>query len=66
MPEKVRAKLGADLHLQPGHPLHIIKRTIEMHFEAQPGEPYAFFDSLPPQVSVNNIILDPYYTGSVL
>jgi len=52
VPEKVRAKLGADLHLQPGHPLHIIKRTIEMHFEAQPGEPYAFFDSLPPQVSV--------------
>ncbi len=56
VPEGVRSKLGADLHLRPGHPLQIIKRTIEMHFEQEAlshgSEPFKFFDSLAPQVSV--------------
>ena len=56
VPEGVRSKLGADLHLRPGHPLQIIKRTIEMHFEQEArssgSEPFMFFDSLPPQVSL--------------
>ena len=56
VPEGVRSKLGADLHLRPGHPLQVIKRTIEMHFEAEAqssgSEPFAFFDSLAPEVSV--------------
>lgn len=56
LPQGVRSKLGAELHLRPGHPLHIIKRTIEMHFEQEAqrsgGEPFVFFDSLSPQVSV--------------
>ena len=56
VPEGVRSKLGADLHLRPGHPLQIIKRTIEMHFEQEAlshgSEPFMFFDSLSPEVSV--------------
>ena len=56
VPEGVRSKLGTDLHLREGHPLQIIKRTIEMHFEQEAlrsgGEPFVFFDSLAPEVSV--------------
>jgi phenylalanyl-tRNA synthetase alpha chain len=53
--QRVRGKLGRNLHLTTGHPLNTIKRTIEQHFEKQQGDTtYAFFDSLPPQVSVKS------------
>ena len=33
IPEGVTSKLGRNLHNTEGHPLYVIKKTIEMHFE---------------------------------
>eukprot|EP00276_Gloeochaete_wittrockiana_P017091 CAMPEP_0184338300 /NCGR_PEP_ID=MMETSP1089-20130417/6824_1 /TAXON_ID=38269 ORGANISM="Gloeochaete wittrockiana, Strain SAG46.84" /NCGR_SAMPLE_ID=MMETSP1089 /ASSEMBLY_ACC=CAM_ASM_000445 /LENGTH=468 /DNA_ID=CAMNT_0026664717 /DNA_START=40 /DNA_END=1446 /DNA_ORIENTATION=- len=50
--EGVAKKIGINLHQRPSHPLGIIKRKIEGHFEeAYPGT-FRFFDDFVPVVTV--------------
>lgn len=47
----IYGKMGANLHLQPDHPLCIIKNAIYAYFDASAPGTYRTFDDLPPVVS---------------
>ncbi len=53
LPSSITSKIGKDLHLQPNHPICIIKTKIIEYLQSV--EPVSqIFDNLPPQVSVED------------
>lgn len=49
--ENIYSKIGAKLHLTPGHPLNIIKAAIYDYFDTVHKDSFQKFDDLPPIVS---------------
>lgn len=49
----IAARVGSRLHLQPLHPLNLLKRRIENHFEG-----FEVFDDLPPKVTTQQCFDD--------
>ena len=59
-PTHILSKMHRNLHLQPNHPLGIIKAAIERHFTSLPPCPhgasaFSMFDTLPPVVTVQQV-----------
>ena len=48
----VASKLGENLHLRAGHPLNIVKETIEQHFTSLDNSAFVCYDQLDPEVTV--------------
>ena len=54
IPPSIASRVGTNLHLQPKHPLHTIKRKIETYWKARyPTNTMETFDNLPPLVSTH-------------
>jgi len=49
--EALEAKVGRQLHLRKGHPLHTIKTLIEQHFVDRHGDTFHFADDKSPVVT---------------
>lgn len=51
IPDDVAAKVGRNLHRKAGHPLNIIKTTVEQYFNTVPGPQWRSFDDRHPVVT---------------
>ncbi|KAJ3073333.1 hypothetical protein HK102_006027 [Quaeritorhiza haematococci] len=67
----ILSKISRRLHLQPSHPLGILKRFIESHFnKTYPASTFSVFDSLDPVVTVqqnfDELLFPPDHPGRAL